>query len=779
MSLTPRGRFRLNETVTFETYDKNPKHVYYRELEQRELPQKVWPGDTVTGDLKKDYRTSQRMAFQQIKPAAQTLTATISYEMERVWYAGDPGYWVLNFAIDSAKFATITIERLPSGATAWLTDASLGGKLVSKCEGSGGDCQLVVAKKVSKPRLIVQGLKPSDPYEPGIVTRFAEANVKATLSKNSTLNLNFLVNSAKHEWNMPILNTHDTFVGKTQGNQAAVFDRWVIGAYLVSEADSTTAQADLAIGTPYARDEGQYIEIAIGALDTPIRTGKIHASSEKSQYSEYHTIQLDLPSDKPVIAEVLRCKDNWSYASECGAEHELLSEFKQNGRQAELKLLEPVVQREIVVRIYLPSGYLNTTDTLTLLRYQVSHFWKYGYKPGWARIAYVLIWLALLVAALIIVVKLIGYVRRKARVAKEQKSLQTTESAALSKILKSDPQFDIEAFRTRGKEIASRIQKSWCAGDMRDCRRYLSQGVYNRFRLQLKIMRDLEKRKNIMADFEIRRFYVLAHNRSGEYDCLTVRMDAAARDLMAKAEMSDSDALKAAARAPLAPFTEFYSFMRKTGVQTEHPASIDACSHCGTPFEGEGELTKCRSCGAILGSGTFDWVLAEITQYSEYRGQTTRKDLGGLSSDRIEDRASFVFLRDLMAKLTGSTDYIVRDASATYLSTARETQTLYDIAVGAADLESLTNSGNEAIAKVRIKWSAAADERAVVRHRQSILTLRAANADISGAGFAEHSCSSCGAPLPESDSIECSYCHSPIQRKNADWLLESVETNVE
>jgi uncharacterized paraquat-inducible protein A len=131
-----------------------------------------------------------------------------------------------------------------------------------------------------------------------------------------------------------------------------------------------------------------------------------------------------------------------------------------------------------------------------------------------------------------------------------------------------------------------------------------------------------------------------------------------------------------------------------------------------------------------------------------------------------------------MTRLTQNRDYIVRDATETYLAGEIKSQSLYDIAVGAADLESYKANNSESIAKVRIKWSASALQNTKVRHRQTIVTLRAQKSE-TAAGFAEHSCVSCGAPLPETDSIECSYCHSPIQRKNADWLLESVETKVE
>lgn len=778
ISLTPRGRLRIEETLTFEPYDKNPKHIYYRDLQTRRDAQKVWPGEIVTGGLKKDFRTGYRLAFQATSAPAKPITATINYEMERVYYKGEPGYWVFDLAFDSAKSASIDLNALPSGATAWLFDASMAGKIISTCAGNGKTCNLATAQKLNNPKLVVIGPVPSEPYAPGIVARFAEADVLARLHQNSTMQLTFTTRDAKDAWCMPIFNQFDTYVAKTEGAKSATFARYSIGAKLFAAQKTPAITADLRLTRLDALEASESIEFGIGALDISRCLGTFDSSAESALYTQYKNITLELPSDQKVLAEAYLCKDNWEYNSSCEVEKKLLSEFKQNGNKAELTLLEPVMQREMIVRVYTPTGYLQDTGALTLFGYQLRHYWKYGHKPGWLHLTFILLYLLLFVAAITLIVKLISRAKEKARVAKEQKQLQATETAALKEIMAKDPKFDLEAFRARGKAIATHIQHSWCAGDMRDCRRYLSQGVYNRFRLQLKIMREIEKRKNVMVDFEIRRFYVLAHNRSGDYDCLTVRMEAAARDIMVKVGRPDDDAQKAAAKAPLNAFVEFYSFMRKRDAQTEHSESFDTCSHCGTPFKGEGELNKCKSCGAIAGSGTFDWVLAEITQASEYRGGAKRKDLGEISSDRIEDRASFVFWRDLMTRLTQNRDYIVRDATETYLAGEIKSQSLYDIAVGAADLESYKANNSESIAKVRIKWSASALQNTKVRHRQTIVTLRAQKSE-TAAGFAEHSCVSCGAPLPETDSIECSYCHSPIQRKNADWLLESVETKVE
>jgi hypothetical protein len=138
-----------------------------------------------------------------------------------------------------------------------------------------------------------------------------------------------------------------------------------------------------------------------------------------------------------------------------------------------------------------------------------------------------------------------------------------------------------------------------------------------------------------------------------------------------------------------------------------------------------------------------------------------------------------VFWRDVMTRITGDAVYVQRDATEGYLNIPREKIGLYDIAVGAAEMENLEDQTDVARAKVRIKWSAATSKGSEVKHRETILSLEADKAVLAGSGFAEHSCAACGGPLPESDSETCAYCRSPIQAKNPDWLLVHVQTTVE
>lgn len=531
------------------------------------------------------------------------------------------------------------------------------------------------------------------------------------------------------------------------------------------------------------------------------RNNQDSISTQEQQTPEFITthekITLQLPEGHSADVQLFECR--YYSAGTCTSTRHIAAQVERNGQTITLKPLEAQITTLWLLRADISGGQLSSPGFWNQFTIGLSHYHIFGKHPRWAFWFWFLIIIASLGGAIVVFVWLGKRKRRRA----EELRLKKLESDAIADILKRDPDFSIETFKARGRQIAEKIQHAWSAGDMRECRRFLSQGVYNRFRLQLKIMREIEKRQNAMADFRIEKFFVTERHRSGEYDALIVRLDAGARDVMVDADLIPIAALGKAQEAPFQKFTEYYTFMRRRKAVTAHKESIDACSRCGTPFAAEGEINKCKSCGTIAGSGTFDWVLAEITQASEYRHNAPRMKTGeAVSADRIEDRASFVFWRDLMARLTGNRAFILRDASESYLGKKTARENLFDIAVGAAELEVYTDAKSPIEARVRIKWSAAAESGSEPRHRQSLLTLSAkpryrehrepnardntesvfrivAGPDIDETGFAEHSCSSCGAPLPETDSTECSYCHSPIQGKNADWLLESVETTIE
>lgn len=75
------------------------------------------------------------------------------------------------------------------------------------------------------------------------------------------------------------------------------------------------------------------------------------------------------------------------------------------------------------------------------------------------------------------------------------------------------------------------------------------------------------------------------------------------------------------------------------------------------------DRAQCPQCGSVVNSGKYDWVLAEITQDEEWvvppavnrvKGwQIIRERDPGLNFQHIEDRASVIFWRCMMAVYFG------------------------------------------------------------------------------------------------------------------------------
>lgn len=546
-------------------------------------------------------------------------------------------------------------------------------------------------------------------------------------------------------------------------------------------AFSAYSDSFLAIKNPGKTVAFEVLGFAQGPGSLRIPLGAVTTSgydATKTQYkhkfiNQYELIKLELPANFKAEPTLWECKE---YAYEkCEILRPVAARIEARSNGIVLEPLEAQVSGLWLLDLKLAAGAFTDPSLWTEVKFGWGHYHEFGDYPQWV------FWFYLLAILTGLITLIVVFTTLKRAVVRRMKSRQHAEAEekAIGDIIKRDPHFDVAAFKARGREIATRIQDAWMAGDMRPVRRFLSQGVYNRFRLQLRIMRDFEKRQNAMADFRIEEFYVAKRRKTGEFDCLVVRMEAEARDLMVSTDKTPVEALALARKAPRTQFVEYYSFMRRRNAQTREGLSVDQCSKCGTPFIAEGETNKCKSCGAVMGAGEFDWVLAEITQEVEYREHARGSKVAGeMSSDRIEDRASFVFWRDIMARITGDASFVARDATDDYLRQLIPTEMLRDVAVGAADLEHYDDSLTPLEAKVRIKWSASLN-RSAVQHRESVLTLRANPSEETGSGFAEHGCESCGGPLPETDAETCAYCRSPIQRKNHDWLLHTIETTVE
>lgn len=400
----------------------------------------------------------------------------------------------------------------------------------------------------------------------------------------------------------------------------------------------------------------------------------------------------------------------------------------------------------------------------------------------------------LIAVFVIIVVFVVRYIRLKGRTmtllnASAPPPSDRTEEIVAA-VRRDDPEFSLEEFQRRAAEIFQRLQAAWSAGDMSPVRNYLSQGVYNRYRIQLEIMRDVEGVKNVMSDINVSRTGLAAFDDAGAYQTLHVTVYASARDVTVPAGASDDETSRALAAAPVSPFTEIYSFTRKRGARTD--AAKDwlkgQCPNCGFVPDNFSQVNKCPSCGSIYNSGEYDWVLSEITQSGEWHGGSAADvpglaELGAanLSMNRqvVEDRASYLFWRWIQSRVRGSAAPLARDAVADYKSAFNVASREYlgEIAVGAVDLKSIDIESGRARTEAQVLWSASSAQGAEPRHHEHTLRLGMSAATENRFGLADHGCGKCGAPLPETDALACAYCGAPLPEVNEDWLLEGINGN--
>lgn len=350
-----------------------------------------------------------------------------------------------------------------------------------------------------------------------------------------------------------------------------------------------------------------------------------------------------------------------------------------------------------------------------------------------------------------------------------------------------DPDFSPELFMEKVNIIATRLQEAWSEGDMMPVRNYVSQGIFNRFRLQLELMIEEEEIRNLVADYKIKMLSALALSKSKCYETLHVKMDCNLYDVIVNAGLSKDEKQKILAKTPKVDLTEIYSFTRKIGVKTN--TSRDwlkgECPRCGYIPDNFSENNKCQSCGSIYNSGEFDWVLSEITQPIEWREDSWShieglSELEGknLSMNRqvIEDRASYLFWRWVYSLVKGSATPLARDAVPRFLKVfPQQKHKFYNTAIGAVDLISVKVEEKDAIAKVKIYWSTALQKNDKPCHKEHMFTMKMPVALKNPYGLGDHSCDTCGAPLPETDALKCTYCGGNLATVVNDWILLQID----
>ena len=374
---------------------------------------------------------------------------------------------------------------------------------------------------------------------------------------------------------------------------------------------------------------------------------------------------------------------------------------------------------------------------------------------------------------------------------------------ALDALKQRDPGFSKENFLQKVDRAFIALQQAWSNQDLSSVNQFISDGINERFTLQIEMQKS-EGYQNKMENIVVQSSRIVGVFSDSHFDTIHV-------EVTARADDTDVD-LKTGKRIrknTSAPFTEYWSFLRKPGVQTLEGKGLveGVCPNCGTPIE-LSDTGKCESCDSVLTSGEYDWVLAEITQSMEWNVVSNKSLIPGFENmevmdpgfnlQHIEDRTSVIFWRLIKAWFTNDISDARKVTLPSFLqgfeqqlsNTRSDKDWLFfkDAAVGTVEVQNIIPGTKNRMDRIEVlvKWSginARRNEgvnvrvtgRKIIRPQIYTLVRKHGIRTSVDQSFRSSHCPGCGAPYEGGSTGECEYCGRPLNDGSQDWVLESVK----
>lgn len=363
-------------------------------------------------------------------------------------------------------------------------------------------------------------------------------------------------------------------------------------------------------------------------------------------------------------------------------------------------------------------------------------------------------------------------------------------AAVAADISATDATFAADHFCERAQTAFRAIQQAWCGHDLEPVQRFLSDGVHERFALQIAE----QQRRGVVdevSDITFTKTNLAAVSSDGAYQVLSLFI---AGTVVDRQRDSRTGKYLRGVGSPVA-FGEYWTFVRRVGSTSVEQGLIEgSCPNCGAPIP-RSQATQCGHCQSWLRSGEHDWVLAEITQPSEW-GRDQHDAVPGLAAMRtkdqslhpqqLEDRASVVLIRWVMAcqqqrasvlrkvATEACTDRLLAPGQARYA----------DVAVGSVVTRGLIPGSDWDRAVVEVRWNASRvvgdgddwtiGNRLPPRANLFVLRRRAGVTSAIDHALTSTNCQACGAPESDPAASVCAACGTPYGDDGQDWQLERV-----
>ncbi len=369
--------------------------------------------------------------------------------------------------------------------------------------------------------------------------------------------------------------------------------------------------------------------------------------------------------------------------------------------------------------------------------------------------------------------------------------------ASIKALQKRDEHFTTNQFLTKFEQAFTKIQKAVYDHEIETIQQMVSDALYEQFRCRV------DEQKDAGVKFECEKLEIVSHNiarvcSDKNFDEIHVMVSAnvteIARDLVSGDTLNADNKLQ--------KICEYWSFIRKPSAKTlQKPGLMEGnCPNCGAPIQ-IGQATVCPVCNSFIRSGSYDWVLAKITQASEWEYANPKlvpgyKDIVAADSNftihQIEDRCAVVFWMLRLVERKQDLKPLRRFATAKccesfslFIRNARKYTFMENVSFASATLKAVSISKQCQKIYILVIWSGipvtcTKEGRLPQFHRfnkpkRDVLVFvrkpgQKTNLDNT---LSSAHCSSCGGPLSSSFAVTCNYCNA-VLNDGSEWMLEKI-----
>ena len=375
----------------------------------------------------------------------------------------------------------------------------------------------------------------------------------------------------------------------------------------------------------------------------------------------------------------------------------------------------------------------------------------------------------------------------------------STPSRDIRNLSKTIPVSTRKNLKKKAESAFVEIQESWSNGVIGSSRRFMTDGVYQRFSSQL-LMMEVLKQKDIISEISVLFVRPVAVETDGQYDIIHTAIGAEMNDQFISETDHSLDS-----PGDMDQFTEIWSFMRKRGKGGKDIYSTNNCPQCSAPLpENLGDAGKCPYCSAFVNNAEYDWVLSEISQSDDFQISAQKanksgklfdaaysldKDNPDFSIQLLKDKVSNGYIQVYTALALHEPQKMRRFVSDKVFEQFKNRIPKENIVYNRFYLNDVsllairqTDTRNVLYAGVRVTSQRAILEGSRARLLDPVLMTgfhvvqieRDRSASLSKGSVYAHLCPSCGAAVADSLDLKCTFCGSLLNSSKYEWIITGI-----